>query len=326
MLPPANLPHTPDPAARAFDLAVLDLDGTVLAHDGTISDAVRRAIADVEQRGVIVTLATGRTLDYVRAHDALLGLTAPVVTSQGAVIGDPVSGHLLHEWCIGQTAARRMAQWVDEQDRLCCLFFNDDDGHTHIYQNLPTVGDGSAAETAMYDHIMGTPRHVVGPLLPLLAAQRHANGAARDPIKFMLVSDRAHEPALPGELAQRFDASLTFTRTHPLLVEATAPGIDKGAGVLHLCALLGIAPARVLAMGDNDNDISMFGVVGAAVAMRGGSAAALAAAHWAAPAIEAEGAALALRALLLDDRAALATLQRVRPAAGGQTALTQGHN
>ncbi len=297
--------HSPTPHAptRPFDLAVLDLDGTVLAHDGTISQTVCRTIAEVQARGIGVTLASGRTFDFILAHEALLGITAPVVTSQGAVIGDPVSGHILQEWTIGHQAAQRLAQWADDANRLCAFFFNDDDGRIHIYQNLPTFGD-----VAMYDHVMGTPRNVVGPLGALLATQRHTDGRARDPVKFMVVSDRAQEPALAADMELAFGGAVTFTRTHPLLVEATAPGVDKGAGVLHLCELLGIAPARVLAVGDNDNDIAMFGAAGLAVAMAGGSPAARAAAHWIAPGLEADGAALALRALLLDDEAARATL------------------
>jgi Cof subfamily protein (haloacid dehalogenase superfamily) len=303
------------PNPRPFDLVVLDLDGTILAHDGTISPGVHTAIAQVQAAGVPVTIATGRTLDFVRAVAAPLGITAPVVTTQGAVVGDPVTGHLLFEETIAAPEARRLAAWADGHARLCALFFNDDGGHTHIAQNLDPGFPGH------YDHIMGKPRITVGPLVPLLESlvrhgapdPAHPQPAAHEPVKFMIVSDVREEADLATALQTLFGAGVTVARTHPLLIEITAPGVDKGAGVCHLCAHLGISPARVVAVGDNDNDVSIFAAVGAAVAMASGSPAARAAAAWIAPPIEADGAAIALRALVLGDEAALAQMRMPNP-------------
>src|SRR4051812_31891393 len=88
--------------AHPFDLVVLDLDGTILDlyHHAPMSAVVIAAITAVQASGIPVTVATGRTLDYVREHVTQLRLTAPVVTTQGAVIGDPVSGQILLETTI----------------------------------------------------------------------------------------------------------------------------------------------------------------------------------------------------------------------------------
>jgi hydroxymethylpyrimidine pyrophosphatase-like HAD family hydrolase len=85
---------------RRFDLVILDLDGTIInAYQRLpISQAVHDTIAAVQAAGVIVTIGTGRTLDYIRhSLHGNLELTHPVLTTQGAVIGDPVSGHVLIE-------------------------------------------------------------------------------------------------------------------------------------------------------------------------------------------------------------------------------------
>ena len=70
-------------SARGFELVVLDLDGTILDlyHHKPITAAVVDAIAAVQAAGVPVTIATGRTLDYVRDHVAHIGITTPVVTT-----------------------------------------------------------------------------------------------------------------------------------------------------------------------------------------------------------------------------------------------------
>lgn len=294
--------------ARPFDLVILDLDGTILRHDATISAGVARTIADVQAAGVPVTIATGRTLDYVRAAAAPLAITTPVVTTQGAVIGDPLSGQMLLEDRISSEAAQRLAAWADENDRLCALFVNDDQGHTHIVQSQET------GDSAHYDHIMGTPRRVVRPLLPLLKAHALDGIPMHEPVKFMIVSDAHTEPDLVQQLQSLFGPAVTVARTHPQLVEVTPPGVDKATGVTRLCAHLGVDPGRVLAIGDQDNDITMFNAVGTAVAVANGSPGARSAAHWVAPSIDADGAAVAMQALVLGSATHGAALMPARVA------------
>lgn len=51
------------------------------------------------------------------------------------------------------------------------------------------------------------------------------------------------------------------------LLTMTAPGTDKGSGLLALCRSLGIDPAEAVAIGDSEVDVPMFRVAGMAVAM-----------------------------------------------------------
>jgi Cof subfamily protein (haloacid dehalogenase superfamily) len=296
MSPPgtqSSLPSDASPQTDAgpFDLVVLDLDGTILDlyRHAPISDAVASAIAAVQAAGIPVTIATGRTLDYVREHIIQLGITTPVVTTQGAVIGDPVTGQILDETTIPLPLARQAAAWIDAHPYITALYFNDDEGHIHIYQNR------SGEDTAFLDHVFGFPRSLQPTFAPMLVAE-----AARSPLKFIVVEDRdRYGVDLVTELKTRFSPGLTITRTHPLLVEGTAQGIDKGLGVRHLCELLNIDPQRVLAIGDSDNDIPMLETVGFGVAMGNSSAGVLAVAQYIAPPVEADGVAVVLEELVL---------------------------
>jgi Cof subfamily protein (haloacid dehalogenase superfamily) len=277
---------------RPFDLVILDLDGTILDlyRHTAISLRVMESIAAVQAAGIPVTIATGRTLDYVREHIAHLGITTPVVTAQGAVVGDPVSGHILDETTIPLHLARPAAEWIDSRPYVTALYFNDDEGHIHIYQNR--VGE----DIEFLDHVFGFPRSVRPLFAPLLEADN-----ARAPLKFIVVEDRdVYGVDLVAELKDRFNPGLTITRTHPRLVEGTAQGVDKGMGVLHLCKMLGVEPQRVLAIGDSDNDIPMLEVVGMGVAMGHSTPGVVAAAHYQAPSVAEDGVAVALQELILD--------------------------
>src|SRR5687767_1845789 len=118
------------PLDLPFDLVVLDLDGTVLDlyHHAPVSAAVITAIAAVQAAGIPVTIATGRTLDYVRQHILHLGITTPVVTAQGAVIGDPRTGRIIQETTIPLPLARQAAAWIDANPYTTALYFNDEQG------------------------------------------------------------------------------------------------------------------------------------------------------------------------------------------------------
>ncbi len=67
-------------------LIALDLDGTTIHHDGSMSPAVRQAVADVAEAGVHVVIATGRAIVATMPLIADLGLEHGfAVCSNGAV-------------------------------------------------------------------------------------------------------------------------------------------------------------------------------------------------------------------------------------------------
>jgi Cof subfamily protein (haloacid dehalogenase superfamily) len=278
--------------ARPFVLVVLYLDGTVqdLYHHAPVSAGVKSAIAAVQAEGIPVTIATGRTLDYIRQHMSELGVTAPVVTTQGAVVGDPVTGRILAETTIPLPLARQAAAWIDAQPFVTALYFHDDDGRIHIYQNR------EGEDKPFLDHVFGFPRELRASFTPMLADE-----AARAPLKFIVVEDFARFGIdVREELTARFSPQMTITRTHPQLVEGTAQGVDKGMGVLHLCEVLGVDPRRVLAIGDSDNDIPMLEAVGFGVAMGNSTPGVIAAAKYNAPSVQEDGVAVVLQELILD--------------------------
>jgi hydroxymethylpyrimidine pyrophosphatase-like HAD family hydrolase len=67
-------------------LLALDIDGTLLHYDGTMSDAVVRAVAEVRSAGHEIVLASGRSLIAMTPVAAELGIdTGLMVASNGAV-------------------------------------------------------------------------------------------------------------------------------------------------------------------------------------------------------------------------------------------------
>ncbi len=75
------------PADWKPELVALDIDGTVVDHDGRMPDSVRDAVRRVVKAGVPVVLATGRSWHGTRdVFDYLELPPGPAVLSNGAVV------------------------------------------------------------------------------------------------------------------------------------------------------------------------------------------------------------------------------------------------
>ena len=281
-----------------IELVVLDMDGTIYGQfAGGFSPRVRGAIAAVQQAGTPVTIATGRIFDFVRAVAPGLGITLPVITAQGALIADPVTGEVLFEALIPEDAACRVAAWADTQERTTVFYLSGCGGRTRLLQNAPpTAGENSGWEgwdSAAYDHWFGSPRESHASLSAVVCEP-----GAR-PLKFITVNDHTQEPDQTAALQQKFGAGIHMSRSHQYLVEGTAPTANKGHGLLMLSKRLGVNPDRILAIGDNENDIPMLRAAGLAVCMGQATPVVQAEADWVAPTLEEDGAAVALERFVL---------------------------
>jgi hydroxymethylpyrimidine pyrophosphatase-like HAD family hydrolase len=81
-----------------FGVLALDYDGTI-AQEGLLSPDVKSAIAEARARGIVVVIATGRTLSELRTAAGDLTFVDAVVAENGAVLAFPngrtrTAGHL----------------------------------------------------------------------------------------------------------------------------------------------------------------------------------------------------------------------------------------
>ena len=81
-------------------------------------------------------------------------------------------------------------------------------------------------------------------------------------------------------------------------VEVGSMRADKGAAVAELAAQLGIQKEEILAIGDNDNDLSMFRAAGTKVVMGNAPAYIRSRAHFVADTNEQDGAAKIMESIL----------------------------
>lgn len=269
-----------------FDLAILDLDGTIFdPHaDPCIHPRVEEVVSAVQSAGVPVTLATGRTLDFVEPLVRQLDIRIPVVVAQGAVVGDARTRQILHESPFPAETSAEIVAWALRARCVVALYVDRPGRPLRVLQNR------EVDPPELYDHLFGRPRTRLGHDELDLGTDRV--------LKFIVVN-RPHERDLSPWLRRRFRGTVSVARTHEQLVEGTRPGVDKGSGVAVLLDHLGLDPKRVLFVGDNENDLPVFRVVGTCVAMSTAPEEVRRRAAWVAPSLDEQGAAVALERFIL---------------------------
>src|ERR671939_580035 len=80
-----------------YRLLAIDLDGTLLTPQRTITPRTYEALRQAVAAGMTLVIATGQTLDVLRAVCADLPLKAPQIIYNGAVIADIQNSTVLYE-------------------------------------------------------------------------------------------------------------------------------------------------------------------------------------------------------------------------------------
>ena len=265
-------------------LIALDIDGTLVGHDLNISPRVRATIARAVERGIAVTLATGRGAAPTQIFAAQLHLTTPLICLQGAQVYDAVNARSLHEsrlqpevvpWVVARAAER---DWHVHFETPSMVYMPNSQRPPEVLRALFRV----SATTHVEDFLTEMPE---------------------TPTKFLVaVHDPSERDAVEAELRRLLAAeglAIDLIVSHPNFIEGLPPGISKATGLAWLIDCLGIAVEDVLAIGDNDNDITMIEWAGTGVAMGNASPAARAVADWIAPAVDEDGAAVAIERFAL---------------------------
>lgn len=281
IIPSAALAPTALPPARPscpFRLLAVDLDGTLIGSDLTIRPAVRAAVAALIERGIVVVLATGRMYVSSRPFAEALGITAPLICYQGALVRE-IEGEqrILRHVPVPLTLARQIAAFARAND-LTMHVYHDDRAYTARFTE----------ESAYYAELNRIPVAEVGDLVSFLK---------RRPTKIVFISGPEGVRRIYEELAARWGAVAQVTQSNPRFAEITARGVSKGSALRTLARKLGVRRCEIVAIGDHENDRSLLENAGVGVAMGNAVAELKAIADLVAPPVTEDGAAWAIRHL-----------------------------
>ena len=239
---------TPQPAPKGpnppIDLIALDLDGTLLAPDESISVRNRTAIKNALAAGTRVVLVTGRGVDTPIRVSKELGLNLPVICCHGALTKDFGANRTLESIPVPLKYAKPMVE-LAEREKLSIAIYVEE-----AFYRL----EGS--EVHMDD--MTGPGWYEAPSLSAILTE------APTFIRFLGEESVRRMQREFGDLplSFRYETWGDFVECAVLNREAS-----KKNALARLCADFGIPSDRVLAVGDSRNDVPMLRWAGIGVAM-----------------------------------------------------------
>jgi hypothetical protein len=228
-------------------LLCTDLDDTLLTTDKRVSEENKRAIEYFKKEGGTFTFATGRVVHGAKLALDYITPNAPMVCFNGGGIYDFQRNKMLWSLYLDDEAVK-VVELVDRQ--------------------FPSAGIEICTDDTVYVSKMNkiVHEHLVFEKLPEEFADYHNIPETWKKVLFMVEENEL--PALK-ELIQNseFVDKYNFIQSSPNYYELLPIGSDKGSGLLKLAELLRMDPKRTVAIGDNENDVSLIQNAGIGVAV-----------------------------------------------------------
>ncbi|KAL8433591.1 hypothetical protein Efla_000735 [Eimeria flavescens] len=218
---------------KPIRLIISDVDGTIVNRAGHLFEPNSAAFRLARLLGIQIAVATGRPRSSVQdilgeENMQKMGFSgSPGVYLNGSYVVGP-DGKLLRDEPLKPAVLKRVLELCEEEGMLA---------------DAMGVTEGPLLRYADSSDV-SKPVHKV-----------HVEG---DPEKIAKLRRRLQE-----ELGD----SIAFTQSHLRAFEVLTPGFDKGEGLRLLAASLSIPTDEVLALGNAENDISLFSAAGTSVAV-----------------------------------------------------------
>ncbi len=244
-----------------YQAVAIDLDGTLLSHDLSISAANHQAIERLHQAGLRVILASGRHHSSMAPFARNLPQVEWMVSAQGSFAADTDLQTVLYDSHLDPSKAALVID-VGVRHRYSIIVY----ARSGIY----ALGQGEWVD--YYTRLAG-----------ITPTQTSKEQILRQAIfKVVLIgSEQRVTDSLDLPEVRAWD--LYMVRSLANIVEFAGLGTSKAHGLRPLLAHLGLTPEQLVAFGDAPNDIPMFAFAGFSYAMDHGWPDAKAAAHAIAP-------------------------------------------
>jgi Cof subfamily protein (haloacid dehalogenase superfamily) len=260
-------------------LIATDLDGTIVNHDGRISERTVKAFTKARDLGVEVFFVTGRPPRWMPEIREAFGFGS-AICGNGAMLYDLMGDKVLEEWLIDLPeqleTVKRLRLAIPEVSFAV-------ESHSYFHREKAYIPRWDVGLDNIGVHTIE--EVLKSPALKMLARCSQQN----------LSSDEMLDIAL-----RELDGLVTVTHSNPhdSLLEISALGVSKGATLARMAQRLGITADECVTFGDNPNDFSMLEWAGRSYAMSSGHPDGAKYAKSVASACEEDGVAIAIEALL----------------------------
>ena len=238
-----------------YKLLAFDLDGTLLSSNRKILESSKKAIKAAQEQGIKVVLITGRHHVAVRPYHYELGLDTPAICCNGAYIMDFNQPDPIYSNPLSKEQARRIIQIARERDMHILMYVDNAMTFEVLNPHMQNLCNWANQQP-----------EIVRPNIMQIDDAPGVMESAKAVHKFVLSHpDQNHFLEAYQHIQEIHDFSCE--RSWVDRIDIANHGNTKGSTLLRLANQWGIDREDIIAVGDNDNDISMVRLAGLGVAM-----------------------------------------------------------
>ncbi len=242
-----------EPEGDNYNMLVLDIDGTLVGSDKTISEKTREAIIKAQQRGKIVAIASGRSIAGIRKTASNISLEqygGYVIAYNGTTVVNCKTGECIYNQMVPKELVKPVYE-AAKRVNAGIVVYND---------NTKEMISGNGLNE--YIKIDAEACNVtINEVSDFVKAVNFPFN------KFLLSGKPEHMAEVEKIMAKEFGDRLNVFRSDPFYVELLPRYVDKGVAVEKLVKHLDIQREKVICIGDSYNDLPMLRFAGMGVAM-----------------------------------------------------------
>lgn len=235
----------------AYEVIVLDLDGTLTNSQKQITKKTREALFQIQEDGIKVVLASGRpTAGILKLADELQlnHYGGYILSFNGAKIINYETKETVYNAVLPKELLPSIYQTAVKFD-VGILTYKED---------MILLGNGIDKYNELESKING---------IPMRETKDFVKEITFDINKCLLTGDPDRMPDVESHYKEQFGDLLNIYRSESFFLEIMPPNIDKAYSLSRLLKHMGITRKQMICCGDGFNDLSMVQYAGLGVAM-----------------------------------------------------------
>lgn len=238
-----------------YKLCVCDMDGTLLNSDGLISIENERALKKLQEIGIDVIIASGRTDLMMKSYIKQLELKGCIVCCNGALVKKIETDEVVYKKPIDKETVEKVIEHCFKNAINFLVYTRD-----MIYSNRENQ------RTKHFENLNASLTQEFRIPINYIEYSDIDKLLKKDIFKVLIIEK---DDERKDSIAIHFSefTELAIVTSAKGLLDIMALGVSKGSAIKKLSEELKIDLKQVIAFGDNYNDLEMFEAVGFPIAM-----------------------------------------------------------
>ena len=241
-----------------YKLIAIDIDGTLLNTQSTITERNYSTLKKAIAQGIIVALCTGRSYFMAQKVVGEFDFELPLVLHNGAEIVNSNDGQMIAHWTLGQETARQGVMLMKGFALEPIIYDFHKGKYILVYESIDPTNEA-------YVRYMSTKESILHKTDELISYIDH------NPMQLVAIHQETIIRDVLPVLKNRLNANVfTSGRLYNLkywYLEVLQSGASKATAVEHLAKLHNIDKKEIMAIGDNFNDLEMMEYAHLSIAM-----------------------------------------------------------